>query len=230
MKINTALIMCAGFGKRLNPLTLKIPKPILEINNLTLLENTIKLIKNLDIKKIKINTFYLKEKIKYFIENKNFDIEIEIVEDGDKILDTGGGIFNMIKSSKNLEENFLVFNPDTVWNKTYLNEINQMIDIHLKKKTQNTLLLVKKYLSFDKSLSGDFGLKDNLINKNDKNFIYTGCQILNKNVFIHTRKNNFSINKIWLDLIIKSELHGFESKNEFCHVTNLEIFKKLQDR
>ena len=230
MKINTALIMCAGFGKRLNPLTLKIPKPILEINNLTLLENTIKLIKNLDIKKIKINTFYLKEKIKYFIENKNFDIEIEIVEDGDKILDTGGGIFNMIKSSKNSEENFLVFNPDTVWNKTYLNEINQMIDIDLKKKTKNTLLLVKKYLSFDKSLSGDFGLKDNLINKNDKDFIYTGCQILNKNIFIHARKNNFSINKIWLDLIIKNELHGFESKNEFCHVTNLEIFKKLQDR
>ena len=71
MKINTAFIMCAGYGKRLNPLTLKIPKPLLEINDLTLLENTINLIKDLNIKKIKLNTFYLKEKIQYFIKKKN---------------------------------------------------------------------------------------------------------------------------------------------------------------
>ena len=72
MKINTAFIMCAGYGKRLNPLTLKIPKPLLEINDLTLLENTINLIKDLNIKKIKLNTFYLKEKIQYFIKKKKF--------------------------------------------------------------------------------------------------------------------------------------------------------------
>ena len=72
MRINTALILCAGFGKRLNPLTLNIPKPLLEINNLTLLENTINLIKNLGIKKIKLNTFYLKDKIKIFVKKKKF--------------------------------------------------------------------------------------------------------------------------------------------------------------
>ena len=56
MKIDTAFIMCAGYGKRLNPITLKIPKPLLEVNNITLLENTINLVKQLDIKKIKLNT------------------------------------------------------------------------------------------------------------------------------------------------------------------------------
>ena len=68
MKINTAFIMCAGYGKRLNPLTLKIPKPLLEINDLTLLENTINLIKDLNIKKIKLNTFYLKEKFNILLK------------------------------------------------------------------------------------------------------------------------------------------------------------------
>ena len=48
MKINTALILCAGFGKRLNPLTIQKPKPLLEVNDITLLENTINLIKNLN--------------------------------------------------------------------------------------------------------------------------------------------------------------------------------------
>jgi MurNAc alpha-1-phosphate uridylyltransferase len=82
MKINTALILCAGYGTRLNPLTLKEPKPLLRINEITLLENCIDLIKSLKIKKIIINTFYLKEKIENFISTKNFDINIEIINDG----------------------------------------------------------------------------------------------------------------------------------------------------
>ena len=72
MKINTALILCAGYGKRLNPLTLDIPKPLLEINEVTLLENTINLLQDLGIKKVILNTFYLKEKIYKFIKKKDF--------------------------------------------------------------------------------------------------------------------------------------------------------------
>jgi len=63
MKISTALILCAGYGKRLNPLTLKVPKPLLELNRVTMLENSINLIENLGIKKIFINTFYLRDQI-----------------------------------------------------------------------------------------------------------------------------------------------------------------------
>ena len=85
MKINTALILCAGFGKRLNPITLKTPKPLIELNHITLLENTINLIKELGISEIKLNTFYLKDQIKNFIEQKNFDLKIEIIEDGNEI-------------------------------------------------------------------------------------------------------------------------------------------------
>ena len=94
---------------------------------------------------------------------KNFNIEIEIIEE--KILDTGGGILNMIQSSSKSEENYIVFNPDTVWNTDYLHEINQMIELYFKKRAKNILLLVNKDLSFDRDLNGDFGLKDNLINK-----------------------------------------------------------------
>ena len=228
MKIKTAFILCAGFGKRLNPLTLKTPKPLLEIKNLTLLENTINLIKNLDINKIILNTFHLKEKIKYYIEKKNFDIEIEIIEEK-KILDTGGGILNMIQSSSKSEENYIVFNPDTVWNTDYLHEINQMIELYFKKRAKNILLLVNKDLSFDRDLNGDFGLKDNLINKNHKDYIYTGCQIINRSIFINEYISNFSVYKIWSNLIKKNQLSGFESRQKFYHINNLEVFKKLKD-
>ena len=226
MNINTALILCAGYGKRLNPLTLKIPKPLLKINNTTLLENTIELIKNLEIKKIKINTFYLQEKIKKFIKEKNFEIEIEVISDGDEILDTGGGILNMIKSTN--EQDFLVFNPDTIWNLNYLTLINQMKNFYFSKNKETILLVVEKNLSFDKNLKGDFTLSENLLKKKkENNYIYTGCQIINRKVFSSSINKNFSILQIWNSLIKDKKLYGFRSDNEFLHVTNLEVYNNL---
>ena len=67
MKINTALILCAGYGKRLNPITLKIPKPLIEINKITLLENSINFLEKLKIKNIKINTYYLHNQIQVIL-------------------------------------------------------------------------------------------------------------------------------------------------------------------
>ena len=226
MKINTALVLCAGYGKRLNPLTLKNPKPLLKLNNLTLLENTINLIKKLGINEIKLNTFYLKDQIKIFIEEKNFDVKIKIIEDGNEILDTGGGIFNMINSLN--EENFMVFNPDTVWSIDYLNCIKEMENFYFSKKIQNILMVVNKNLSFDKNLRGDFDLLDNQLNKKKLNqYIFTGCQIINKKVFASVKNKSFSILQIWNDLIKENKLYGYESKNKFYHITDLEIYNKL---
>ena len=187
MQIDTALILCAGFGKRLLPLTKTAPKPLLKIGESTLLEKTIKLIEQLKIKKIKINIFYLSNEIKKFVNKLNTNIDIELIEDGNEILDTGGGIFNMIKDSA--EENFLVFNPDTIWNEKYNKYILEMANFYSKKKINNILLVVHKDLSFDKRLQGDFSLVNERLTKdNNKNFIYTGCQIINKNVFSKTLK------------------------------------------
>ena len=86
MKIDTALILCAGFGKRLNPITLDTPKPLLELNNVALLETCINLIENLGIRKIIINTFYLGDQISNFIKNKNFISKIKIIDEGKTIL------------------------------------------------------------------------------------------------------------------------------------------------
>ena len=228
MKIKTALILCAGFGKRLNPLTLKTPKPLLKLKNITMLENCINLIINLGIEKIYLNTFHLGGQIFDFIKSKNFAIDIKIAEDGKEILNTGGGILNMMNRYQ--ENDYLIFNPDTLWSKNYINEINEMQNFYFSKKLNNILLLTKKQLSFDKNLRGDFQLNNNLLKKNDNNdFIYIGCQILKKNLFEKYNVGNFSISEIWYELLKKNELNGFESSNKFYHLTDLEIFKKLKD-
>ncbi len=225
-KINTALVLCAGYGKRLNPLTLKNPKPLLKLNDLTLLENTINLIKKLGINDIKLNTFYLKDQIKIFIKEKNFDLNIQIIEDGSEILDTGGGIFNMMNSSN--EDDFMVFNPDTVWNIDYLNCIKEMENFYFSKKIKNILMVVNKNLSFDKNLNGEFSLIDNQLHRKELNqYLFIGCQIINKELFASVKNKSFSILEIWNDLIKQNKLYGYESENKFYHVTDLEIYNKL---
>ena len=226
MKINTALILCAGYGKRLNPLTLNKPKPLLEVNNIALLENTINLLDKLQIQNIKINTFYLQQQIKSFISNKKFNANVEIIEDGESILETGGGIFNLIKSSK--DKDFLVLNPDTVRNLNYIDLINKMEKLYFDNQIKNLLLVVNKNLSFDKRFKGDFELKFNkLFREKENNFIYTGCQLINRNLFNGIKDTFFSINKVWNNQINNQELYGYESNNKFVHVTDIEIYNKL---
>ena len=228
MKINTAIILCAGYGKRLNPLTLKTPKPLLKLKNITMLENCINLIIKLKIKKILLNTFHLGDQIFDFVRKKDFPIEIQIIKDGKEILDTGGGILNLINHSSDLD--YLVFNPDTLWNENYINEINKMINLYFSGNLDNILLVTNKNLSFDKNLKGDFNFENNLLQKKEsKNFIYLGCQILNRNLFNNHQIKNFSISEIWNNLLKNNKLNGFESLNKFYHLTNLEIFKKLKD-
>ena len=228
MKINTALILCAGFGKRLNPLTLDIPKPLIKFQNITVLEICINLIESLGIKKIIINTFYLGDQIHNFLRNKNFKSEIIIVDDGKDILDTGGGIRNMLNHSN--DNDFLIFNSDTIWKKSYHEEIIKMEKAYFSNQAKNMLLLVNKKLSFDKNFNGDFNLQDSLISTIDKIFfIYTGCQILNKKLLADYKVENFSITEVWNSLIEKKELYGFESDSDFYHLTDFKTFKKLQD-
>ena len=170
MKIKTALILCAGFGKRLNPLTLQTPKPLLELKNMTMLEKCINMILELGVEKVLINTFHLGDQISKFIKNKKFMIDIKIIDDGIKILNTGGGILNMMENSK--EENFIIFNPDTVWSQNYVNEIKKMQNLYFSNKLNNLLLCSNKNLSFDKNLKGDFDLINHTLSKKDNKFIY----------------------------------------------------------
>ena len=226
MKIKTALILCAGHGKRLNPITLTTPKPLLKINEITLLENCINLIHSLGINKILINTFHLNEKIEQFLKDKKFNLEIKTINDGSDILNTGGGILNMINSSN--ETDFIIFNPDTVWNENYKKYIEDMEKFYFLNKVKNILLLANENLSFDKNLRGDFNLKKNIIKKDELNFlIYIGCQILNKSLFEPYVVSNFSISNIWNELINKDELFGFESLENFRHLTDFNIYNQL---
>ncbi len=132
----------------------------------------------------------------------------------------------MIKKSN--EENFLVLNSDTLWSDRYVSCIKDMEKVYFNEKSKNILLVVNKILSFDPNLKGDFNLNNNILKKEDNNnFIYTGCQIINKSLFSKVSSKSFSILDIWNDLLEQNELFAYESKNKFYHVTDFKIYQKL---
>lgn len=227
--IKKAMILAAGFGKRIHPLTLKHPKPLLKIGNKTLLSNTLKFLELFGIKQAVINVHYLGEQIVDYINRNQFNLTINIVKEEDKILNTGGGVLNAIQYFSN--EPFLIINPDTIWNSHYLKELKLMEKSFFEnKKGKCSLLIVNKEKSFDRSFKGDFNLKNNLINRKDSddlNSIYTGLQIIKSEVFNGLSEEVFSINRIWDKLIQRKELYGKESNINFLHVSTLDIYKRL---
>ena len=230
--IKKAMILAAGFGKRIYPLTLKNPKPLLKIGNETLLSNALKFLELFGVKQAVINVHYLREQIVEYIDKSQFNLIINIVNEKDKILDTGGGVLNAIQHFSN--EPFLIINPDTIWNSHYLEELKLMEKAFFEnEKNKCSLLVVNKKKSFDQSFKGDFSLENNLINRKDKNnlnYIYTGLQIIKPEVFSSLYTKIFSINKIWDKLIESNELYGMESNIDFLHVSTLDIYKSLLEK
>lgn len=226
MNIKYGMILAAGLGKRMQPLTLKTPKPLLEINNYTLLERAINLLISHGVQEISINVHYLPDQIKSFINRKKFKVKITISNEENLLLDTGGGV---LKGTQNFGDNpFFVINPDTVWSKHYLEELKSLEAIYLK-NNKPTLLLVNKKLSIDPSFKGDFNLNNEKISKDSENqFIFTGLQIINRSVFTNEKSEVFSLNKVWNKLIKDKNLLGLESNQKFYHLNTSDMYRKIQ--
>ncbi len=229
MKTKKAIILCAGFGKRMLPITKTIPKPLVKINGVTLLENSIKFLSSLGIKHIVINSHHLHKEIINFVKGKKFSSRINVVVERKKILDTGGGILNASKKLKN--QIFFVLNPDTIWRKGYKKEFRKLEKIYLKNK-KPVMLLVSKKKSYDRSFKGDFNLnsKNEILKQKNNKFIYTGAQIINRSVFKKRKIKPFSMNKVWNELIRERNLIGVTSQNKFFHINNYKIYKKLNKK
>ena len=229
MKIKKAIILGAGFGKRMRPITRKIPKPLVKINGVTLLENSIKFLSSLGVKHIIVNAHHLHKEMIRFIKRKNFSSKVNVVVEKRKILNTGGGILNASKKFK--KQIFFVLNPDTIWRKGYRKEFRKLEKTYFENK-KPAMLLVSKRKSYDQSFKGDFNLnsKNEILRQKNNKFIFTGAQIINRSVFKKRKIKPFSMNIVWDDLIKNKELIGVISRQKFFHINNYRIYKKLNKK
>ncbi len=225
MTIKKAMILAAGFGKRLLPLTEKIPKPLVMVGSKNLLERSIELLIKIGIDEIVINTHYLYKEIDNFLKDKNYQISIRAVKE-EVLLDTGGGILNATKKFKN--DPFFVLNPDTIWSKDYYEELKILENSYLK-NNKPILLLVNKINSPDKSFKGDFNFKENnyIVRETSNQYIFTGIQIIDRSIFQAINEKVFSMNLVWDKMIKEKKLLGQKSSQTFFHVNTIKTYKQL---
>ena len=112
MKVKHAMILAAGLGSRMQPLTFKTPKPLIKIGNRNLLERSINLLENYGVEHIIVNVHHLADQIEKFISSLKSKVKITISNEKDLLLDTGGGVKEGTRVFKKIP--FFVVNPDTL--------------------------------------------------------------------------------------------------------------------
>ena len=168
------IILSSGKGTRMMPLTENTPKPMLEVNGQSLLQNKIDLCKAADLTEININVAYKKNVIIDFI--KASQENINIFDEGDEPLGTAQGIRNI---SKDFDDNFIVINSD-IWTDY---ELKKLKDTDLNENLAHIILI--KTPSY---LKGDFDINDNKISVGT-DYVFSGIGKYDKNLFeIHKDK------------------------------------------
>ena len=162
------IILSSGKGTRMMPLTENTPKPMLEVNGQSLLQNKIDLCKAADLTEININVAYKKNVIVDFI--KASQENINIFDEGDEPLGTAQGIRNI---SKDFDNNFIVINSD-IWTDY---ELKKLKDTDLNENLAHIILI--KTPSY---LKGDFDINDNKISVGT-DYVFSGIGKYDKNLF-----------------------------------------------
>ena len=226
----SGMILAAGYGKRLMPLTKKIPKPLIDVNGIVLLDNSINFLKKLGCNQIIINTHYQNIKIENFIYKRKDRNIITLIHEKE-ILDTAGAVKNAISLFNN--KNIIIINSDIFRQNKNLRDAKKLI---LKYTIHQIpcLLLVEKINAFglDK-IDGDFileGAKIKRFKKGNRTIFYSGFQILNLSIFDNVLNKIISFNQVWDNLIKVDKLRGHIMSSNWYHVGDmggLNIAKKI---
>ena len=229
MKNFSLMILAAGYGKRMKHLTKEVPKPLLKINDRELLSYNIEFFLNLGCNKIVINTHYLHNEIKIFVEKKFSNNNINLIFEPE-LLNTGGGIKNALSYFG--EKNFLVTNSDILWNDDNKKDINDFIEEYQKIKFCKLLLVENKKFKGLKKKEGDFKLEKDLISrwkKKDPHLYFSGLQIINPNIFSQIKQYSFSMNLLWDVLIKKNQLQGQISNSIVTHIGDINSYNEIKN-
>ena len=223
MKNFTLMILCAGFGSRMLNLTHNKPKPLLKFKNKILLKNTIDFFTNIGCDEVLVNTHYLHNKIKKYLDKNLKNYPIKIIYEK-TLLGTGGGVKNIFSHTK--RKKICIVNSDIFWTKENKSHIEQFLTNH--ENVSHCKILLSKEIDFLglKKAKGDFYLKKNIVTtwetENEKLY-YSGLQIVSKNIFI-TRKKIFPMNEIWTKLIKKKQITGYIIPSKIRHIGDKKSF------
>lgn len=204
---NKAMILAAGFGKRLAPLTDHIPKPLLRVGDQSLLDYHQTILKDMGFSEVVINTHYLAEKISHHVQN--FPILRSHITFEKEILDTGGGIKN---ACAHFQKPFLSINADAFTTGDMKGVLTDFLHNFNPKTTDVLLLLIPTEHMRGYEGKGDFYREDDNTphfrgDHSTAPYVYSGIQILNPTLFGDMPLETFSIKKIWEKALLQRRCH-----------------------
>jgi NDP-sugar pyrophosphorylase family protein len=215
-----ALILAAGFGKRLLPYTKVIPKPLFTVNSKPVIEHTIKKLIQAGCSEIKINTHHLNSKIEDYIKKRSYPVKVETIFEPE-ILETGGALKNVKTFLKGSD--FIVINSDILFDI----DLSEVIKSHLAGNCLASLVL-HKHDTFNMIEIG----KNNLIknfNSSKNPYAFTGIQILSPKIFaLMPDKKTFSIIDLYQSLIKRNyKIKAFILKGNYFweDIGNIKTYK-----
>ena len=217
MKIKTAMILAAGRGERMRPLTDQVPKPLLKVGGESLIEHHIRALAAAGIRDLVINHAYRGEQIEHFLGNgEKYGVEIRYSAEGHgKALETGGGIFNALPLLGNSP--FLVVNAD-IWTDYDFSRLQfKQADAHL--------VLVENP---EHNPQGDFVLQDGrVLSEGGTRLTYSGIGVYREELFAGCKPGAFPLAPLLRQAISQGSVSGEYYQGRWVDVGTPERLRQL---
>jgi len=225
--IDTAMLLAAGFGTRMQPLSDSCPKPLLKLAGISLIDWTLNRLRRDGIKKFVINIHYLPDQMRAHFAAQN---DVTLIHE-DPILETGGGVKNALNV---LGDNpFFVVNTDTIVTNGTEPVIAQMQQAWDGGHMDFLLLLQDRAHAFGYDGKGDFVLtdEDHVARRSKDDFapyVFTGSQILNPKVFKDSPDGAFSLNLLYDKALEKGCLNAVVNQGGWYHIGTPEALSQAE--
>ena len=220
-KPDTAMIMAAGLGLRMRPLTLTTPKPLIKVGGKALIDYGMEKLKAADVKNVVVNKHYLPDQIEAWAKAQS-GINIKTSDESDLVLETGGGITRALPMLG--VKPFYVLNSDCFWTEAATPALQRLGETWDNSKMDCLLLLCDPANTTGYHGGTDFaiGADGRLIRQTQNALIYIGAYIVHPRLFDGTPADAFSMNVLWSKAIAAGRLYGIEHHGHWFDVGTLE--------
>lgn len=216
---STAMVLAAGFGERMRPLTNDLPKPLVKVAGKALLDHVLDRLANAGVETAIVNVHYLADKIEKHVATRAKP-RIVISDERAKILGTGGGL---IKALPLLGETFFHVNSDSIWVEGVNQNLGRLADHFDPADMDALLLLAPSATSIGYSGRGDFAMAaDGRLRARAERevvpFVYAGAALLTRAFCDDAPGGAFSLTKLFDRAAEQGRLHGLRLDGLWMHV------------
>ncbi|HEY7669521.1 MAG TPA: nucleotidyltransferase family protein [Hyphomicrobium sp.] len=224
------MVLAAGLGLRMRPLTDTVPKPLVRLKGRALIDHVLDRIAAAGVARAVVNVHYLADALEAHLRLRKRP-QIIISDERDKVLDTGGGVVRALP--KLGPEPFLIHNSDSVWIEGVGSNLERLFAAWDSETMDSLMLLASATASLGYEGAGDFamGTDGRLTRRGERQmvpFVFTGVSIAHPRMFKGAPQGAFSLNALWDKAIDKGRLYGIRLDGLWMHVGTPEALTEAE--